>query len=153
MPPYICQKCVSKLNIAFQFKAQCESSDAKLRQCFENFHNLPPTPDLTGFIELKKDYASSLENNLTLFTQNNDGGTETVERPEIQINRHIHSSEFVDGNILDTNQSQILVQMETDTSIYNVNQKAVVEFKSELDGIKTNLKVSIYLIQGIYCNL
>ncbi|KAL1500761.1 hypothetical protein ABEB36_006207 [Hypothenemus hampei] len=35
LPPYICQKCISRLNIAFQFKLQCESSDKKLKQCLE----------------------------------------------------------------------------------------------------------------------
>lgn len=143
LPPYICQKCVSKLNIAFQFKAQCESSDAKLRQCFDNFHNLPPTPDFTGFIEHKKDYGNNFGNNLSLFTQNNDGDTETVDPAEIPINPQIHSTELDNGSILDANQTQILVQMESDTSLYNVEQKAVVNLKTELDGIKTNINMKV----------
>ncbi|GJQ81050.1 hypothetical protein Trydic_g21859 [Trypoxylus dichotomus] len=55
LPPYICQKCISRLNIAYQFKSQCESSDAKIRQYFDNLRHMPPTPDLSGFIEIKKD--------------------------------------------------------------------------------------------------
>ncbi|KAF7274374.1 hypothetical protein GWI33_012960 [Rhynchophorus ferrugineus] len=59
LPPYICQRCMSRLNIAYQFKKQCEVSDTKLRQCFENY-NLPNAPDFSGFIEIKKnvDYQS-----------------------------------------------------------------------------------------------
>lgn len=134
LPPYICQKCVSKLNIAFQFKSQCETSDAKLRQCFENFHHLPPTPDLSGFIELKKDDGCSL----SIFQ--NDG-TNNVEPSEIQI----QSGELEASNILDSTGTQILVQMDSSASLYNIDQKTVVELKSEMQGIKTNLvtKVSI----------
>ncbi|KAI4468691.1 zinc finger and scan domain-containing [Holotrichia oblita] len=55
LPPYICHRCISRLNIAYQFKSQCESSDAKMRQCFDNLQHMPPTPDLTGFIQIKKD--------------------------------------------------------------------------------------------------
>lgn len=61
LPPYICQKCISKLNVAFQFKSQCESSDAKLRQCFENLHHLPTAPDLSSFIEIKKDISDGMQ--------------------------------------------------------------------------------------------
>lgn len=142
LPPYICQKCVSKLNIAFQFKTQCESSDAKLRQCFGSYHNLPPTPDLTGFIELKKDDG----NGLTIFTQNNDGGTENLETPEIHINSSIDSMQLGNGNILDSTETQILVQMEPNTSLFNIDDKTVIELKPEFEGVKTNLdmKVSIH---------
>lgn len=136
MPPYICQKCVSKLNIAFQFKTQCESSDAKLRQCFENFQHLPPTPDLSGFIELKKDDGNAL----TLFTQNNDGGTNNDEPPELHINQGIQSTELSKGDILDSTETQILVQMES-TTLYNIDQKTVEELKPELEEMK-NFKVS-----------
>ncbi|KAB0805458.1 hypothetical protein PPYR_02441 [Photinus pyralis] len=61
LPPYICQKCISKLNVAFQFKSQCESSDAKLRQCFENLHHLPTAPDLSSFIDIKKDISDGMQ--------------------------------------------------------------------------------------------
>lgn len=45
----ICNKCVGILNIAWQFKQQCESSDAKLRQYFGSSQHLQVTPDLDGF--------------------------------------------------------------------------------------------------------
>lgn len=32
LPSQICNKCVAKLHISYQFKRQCEKSDAKLRQ-------------------------------------------------------------------------------------------------------------------------
>lgn len=54
LPPYICQRCVSRLNIAFQFKTQCESSDSKLRECFKNY-SLSNTSDFSEFIESDKD--------------------------------------------------------------------------------------------------
>lgn len=49
LPNTICQKCVAKLNIAWQFKIQCENSDAKLRQFYSNTQHLQVTPDLDGF--------------------------------------------------------------------------------------------------------
>lgn len=148
LPPYICQKCVSKLNIAFQFKTQCESSDAKLRQCFENFHHLPPTPDLSGFIELKKD-----DGNNSIFAQNNDCVTNNEESPNIEINPQIQTPELDGGNILDSTETQILVQIEPNTSLYNIDQKTVVELKPELEGLKTTnleMKVSINILIEIH---
>ncbi|XP_050293166.1 zinc finger protein 32-like [Anthonomus grandis grandis] len=46
LPPCICQRCISRLNIAFQFKTQCESSDQKLRRCCisNNLNIRQPTP-------------------------------------------------------------------------------------------------------------
>lgn len=56
LPALICNKCISRLNIAYQFKQQCESSDSRLRQYFNSLQQLPPAPDLTGFtLEIKKD--------------------------------------------------------------------------------------------------
>uniref|UniRef100_A0AAR5QH56 Protein krueppel n=1 Tax=Dendroctonus ponderosae TaxID=77166 RepID=A0AAR5QH56_DENPD len=46
LPGYICQRCISRLNISFQFKMLCESSDLKLRQCFES---CPAAPNFPGF--------------------------------------------------------------------------------------------------------
>ncbi|XP_044742896.1 zinc finger protein 2 homolog [Chrysoperla carnea] len=39
LPSQICNKCVAKLHIAFQFKKQCEKSDAKLRLYINNSNN------------------------------------------------------------------------------------------------------------------
>lgn len=66
-----------------------------------------------------------------------------MDPPEIPINPQIHSTELDNGSILDTNQTQILVQMESDTSLYNVEQKVVVNLKTELDGIKTNINMKV----------
>lgn len=40
---------MNDLNKAWQFKLQCETSDAKLRQYYNNTNNLQVTPDLDGF--------------------------------------------------------------------------------------------------------
>lgn len=40
MPGNICTKCISKLNIAFQIKTQCEMADARLRQALENMQRI-----------------------------------------------------------------------------------------------------------------
>lgn len=45
----ICNKCIGILNVAWQFKQQCENSDVKLRQYFGNAQHLQVTPDLEGF--------------------------------------------------------------------------------------------------------
>lgn len=58
----ICNKCVGILNIAWQFKQQCESSDAKLRQYFGSSQHLQVTPDLEGFNIGVKDELFPLQN-------------------------------------------------------------------------------------------
>ncbi|KAK5647326.1 hypothetical protein RI129_002218 [Pyrocoelia pectoralis] len=107
LPPYICQKCISKLNVAFQFKSQCESSDAKLRQCFENLHHLPAAPDLSSFIEIKKDI--------------NDG----IPFPEEVIgdNTAMHSN----GQILNNHLQDVGVVQELNV---NVNQGSEPELQN-----------------------
>lgn len=56
LPNTICQKCITKLNIAWQFKMQCESSDAKLRQFYMNSQHLQVPPDLDIYsVRLKTD--------------------------------------------------------------------------------------------------
>ncbi|KAJ8952728.1 hypothetical protein NQ314_007479 [Rhamnusium bicolor] len=144
LPPYICQKCISKLNIAFQFKTQCESSDAKLRQCFENFHHLPPTPDLTGFIDLKRDDP----NNSAIYIENNDGRTnDQLQKQNIEI----HATEVLEtDNVqssLQTRQPQLLqtVQIDPTTSRLNIDRNTLTELKIELNDLKPSdmdLKVS-----------
>uniref|UniRef100_A0A1Y1KY92 ZAD domain-containing protein n=1 Tax=Photinus pyralis TaxID=7054 RepID=A0A1Y1KY92_PHOPY len=50
LPSTICSKCLAKLNVAWQFKLQCENSDAKLRQFyFNNSSQLPIAPVFDGF--------------------------------------------------------------------------------------------------------
>lgn len=54
----ICNKCIGSLNVAWQFKQQCENSDMKLRQYFGNSaQHLQVTPDLDGFnIGIKEEH-------------------------------------------------------------------------------------------------
>lgn len=111
-----------------------------MRQCFENFQHLPPTPDLSGFIELKKDD----ENTLAIFTQNNDCNTNNVDPPELQITTEIQSNDLHNGNILDSTETQILVQMDSNTTLYNIDQKTIEELKPEMNEMKNfNVKVSL----------
>lgn len=61
MPATICQKCVDDLNKVWQFKLLCESSDAKLRQYYNNAHNLQVAPDLGDYnVNLKQDQDTNL---------------------------------------------------------------------------------------------
>ncbi|KAF5304703.1 hypothetical protein FQA39_LY09480 [Lamprigera yunnana] len=101
LPPYICQKCISKLNVAFQFKTQCESSDAKLRQCFETLHNLPAASDLARYVDIKKDVQDPLnyhENELVQ-PQTLQNGT------QVHLNNHIDDVNDVVQDIDNVNQT------------------------------------------------
>lgn len=60
LPPTICQKCMNNLNKAWQFKLQCESSDTKLRQFYNNTNNMQVTPDLDSFNVNNKQDSSNL---------------------------------------------------------------------------------------------
>ncbi|XP_057653314.1 zinc finger protein 300-like [Diorhabda carinulata] len=129
LPPYICQKCLSKLNVAFQFKTQCESSDAKLRQCFESFHNLPSAPDLTGFVEIKKD-----ENRET-YQENNGGGTKNNDTQNNLDVTEIHS------NLIEPSDTQILqnVQLESgvdSTSVFDIHRNNLLELNADFGNSK-----------------
>lgn len=55
LPTMICHKCMAALNIAWQFKQQCETSDMKLRQYFGSSQHLQVTPDLDGFSIIKEE--------------------------------------------------------------------------------------------------
>lgn len=82
LPPYICQKCISRLNIAFQFKTQCENSDAKLRQCFESMQ-LTTESELSTYIEIKKDpNGLSSFTNTTQLQENTNCATQIQEITE-----------------------------------------------------------------------
>ena len=124
LPPYICQKCISKLNIAFQFKTQCESSDAKLRQCFENFNHLPTTPDLSGFIEVKKD------NSAVAFAEN------TLE--QVQVAENAAQEGNISDNQIEQNQLQPLqsVHIEPTTSLHDLDKSTFTELKIEFGDLK-----------------
>lgn len=154
LPPYICQKCISKLNIAFQFKSQCESSDAKLRQCFENFHHLPATPDLTGFMELKKDDTNA--NTTVTFPENIETNNCQLQAQDMQ--------QVADVTLPDNNQMQettllTTVQIEPGPSLNDIDKNTLTDLKIELSDLKPvdlDLKVRfcckyvIYLIFSEY---
>ena len=120
LPPYICQKCISRLNVAYYFKTQCEASDARLRQCFENLQHMPPTPDLTGFIEVKR--VSSYEQNGAVQQDHVTSVTSTEMRQTDEMHEigEIHGtsdagkSEQVEGASLQTLQN---VQLESNQSL------------------------------------
>ncbi|EFA06599.2 zinc finger protein TC009514 [Tribolium castaneum] len=129
LPPYICQKCISKLNIAFQFKTQCESSDAKLRQCFQNFHNLPSAPDLTGFIDVKKD------EQLVTFPESANNNTNQLE--QVQVSDSIQDTANLAENI-EQPQLQPLqnVNIEPTTSLHDLDKNTLTELKIEFTDLK-----------------
>lgn len=91
MPTYICQKCISKLNIAFQFKSQCESSDAKLRQHLQHLSNLATRTDLISYVEIKKDNDTSY----TISSEQNH----TTEVPLVD-NSTSRSTNFINNEVL-----------------------------------------------------
>lgn len=49
LPNLICHRCMTKLSIAWEFKMQCENSDAKLRQLCSQPQHMQITPDLDSF--------------------------------------------------------------------------------------------------------
>lgn len=121
LPRYICQKCITKLNIAFQFKTQCENSDAKLRQCFEQttFHNhLPSTPDFDGFMNVKKDETVEVDNNYIENSNSKDIISNNVQ--EVQ-NQHPDMQPTIHE-----------IQIEASTSLHN----DLHNFKLELSDLK-----------------
>ncbi|KAJ8932685.1 hypothetical protein NQ318_020334 [Aromia moschata] len=160
LPPYICQKCISKLNIAFQFKTQCENSDAKLRQCFENYHHLPPTPDLAGFIDLKKDE----QNTSTIFVENNDGGTNNHVQKQQQQQQAVEPQMLESNGIqssLQIREPQLFQTIQIDPNptapLPNIDKNTLTELKIELSDLKTSdvdLKVEdIALVNITHLNI
>ncbi|CAG9860414.1 unnamed protein product [Phyllotreta striolata] len=141
LPPYICQKCISKLNIAFQFKTQCESSDAKLRQCFEQF-SLPTAPDLSGFMEIKKVDNS---NGQETYRENNDGDPSHLP---MESHQTLQLDE-IHNNSIESPDTQILQTVEIDTNaeqpFYEIDKTDLVHLKPEyadnkVEDEKVNIK-------------
>ncbi|KAK9745122.1 Zinc-finger associated domain (zf-AD) [Popillia japonica] len=135
LPPYICHRCISRLNIAYQFKSQCESSDAKMRQCFDNLRHMPPTPDLTGFIQIKKDNfeqtCESEENGVKCTT------TQITPVDEIQqvVQQACENAEDKTES-LENNHMHVLqaVQLDPDSSIQNTEKSNTLpDLKLELN--------------------
>ncbi|KAF2894914.1 hypothetical protein ILUMI_11259 [Ignelater luminosus] len=156
LPPYICQKCISKLNVAFQFKSQCESSDAKLRQCFENLHHLPPTPDLSGFIDIKKDTSDTIQ-----FQENTpiNENHQLQENDRVQLsNNHIEETNPVHDvsstNQIEEPQLQTLenVELVSGTTLSEIDKNDLNELKIEFSDLKSSdidLKVEDLTLVGL----
>lgn len=135
LPRYICQKCITKLNIAFQFKTQCESSDAKLRQCFEQnaFHNhLPATPDFGGFMEVKKDETNQVENNFVENTADTTGTVLEVQNPPLEMQPTIQEIQIEAGSSLQNDLSELKLEL--------VDLKPNSTSPEEIKGSKKSLK-------------
>ncbi|CAH0551497.1 unnamed protein product [Brassicogethes aeneus] len=130
LPPYICQKCISKLNIAFQFKTQCETSDAKLRQCFENFNNLSQQAEL-GFIELKKDEVSATVE----FTEGTDGTSEHLQ-PQVQHINEINNITLPEANQIQDATILTTVQLEPGPLLNDIDKNSLQELKLEFSDLK-----------------
>lgn len=144
LPPYICQKCISKLNIAFQFKTQCESSDAKLRQCFQNYHNLPSAPDLTGFIDVKKD-----EDPLITFPETTNNNTNQLQQVQVNEPTNLQENEQIEQPQLQPLQN---VNIEPTTSLHDLDKNTLTELKIEFGDLKHHeieLKVEDLALIGI----
>lgn len=136
LPPYICQKCISKLNVAFQFKTQCEASDAKLRQVFENLNNLQSPNAYTGhFIDVKREDSNQtfqIEQANTL--QNNESQVNSAEQTTITIETiPIQDTSQLGQSDLQTLQT---VQLGENGALDTLN-KNELEFKLEFNELKT----------------
>lgn len=132
MPSHICQKCISKLNIAFQFKTQCESSDAKLRQCMENFNHLPSTPNLAEFNNVKRSNQNkcSKSNEANQHRQIIDsGGMIEIDNVEVQLQIH--------------QQLPQIIQADLSPSLDNFEKSTQMKIElNDLRSYDTDLKVS-----------
>ncbi|KAF5304805.1 hypothetical protein FQR65_LT07822 [Abscondita terminalis] len=145
LPPYICQKCISKLNVAFQFKSQCESSDAKLRQCFENLHNLPAAPDLSSYIEDNK-HSDSLN-----YTGHGTESQQLQNNTHVQLNNHLEDVNVVQdmNNVSQVTEPQLQnlenVPIVTESALNAIDRNDFQDIKIEYNDLKpfeTQLKVN-----------
>ncbi|KAJ8923875.1 hypothetical protein NQ315_006651 [Exocentrus adspersus] len=102
LPPYICQKCVSKLNIAFQFKTQCESSDTKLRRCFDSSSYETFSADLSVYSNPKKFNSSKCSKISETESQKVAAElteTDEVEKADVQIHNPLVEALHSNANI------------------------------------------------------
>lgn len=158
LPPYICQKCISKLNVAFQFKTQCETSDAKLRQCFENLNQLQNSGDLSNYIDIKRE-AVELQPNFQ---------TNPMEQPPnpIQENHVTTQNQNISENSVQiinettavqrTNQLQEshlqtleAVQMEPTPSLQELDKNTLGDLKLEFGDLKQDLDLKVCNVEDI----
>ncbi|KAL3287628.1 hypothetical protein HHI36_002097 [Cryptolaemus montrouzieri] len=145
LPPYICHKCVTKLNIAFQFKTQCESADAKLRNCFENSVQQITQNQLhissTGYIsELKNDSEISNSSISITFTTN-DGGLnnnttqiQSIQGVDINGTNQIHSHSALPDSTVDNH----LVSLQDVPSLPDLEKVTLTDLKLEFSDLRPN---------------
>ncbi|KAK4885791.1 hypothetical protein RN001_002062 [Aquatica leii] len=138
LPPYICQKCISKLNVAFQFKSQCETSDAKLRQCFETLHNLPAAPDLSSYMEIKKDVSDPLH-----FTNEHSVENQPLQNnSQVQLNNHLEEVSVVQdlNDVSQVTEPQLQnlenVPIVTESALNEIDRNELEELKIEYNDLK-----------------
>lgn len=140
LPPLICQKCVARLNVAFQFKTQCENSDAKLRQCFESMQQLTANQEIAGFIALKKDAEVFVDNGVD---DHNQIQNNTDIHLTNETNGHLQSIENTNhiqtiSGVNDTNQEQEEPSLQTLDNVH-LDAPSSLLVKNELHELKIEL--------------
>lgn len=150
LPPYICQKCVVKLNVAFQFKVQCESSDARLRSCFNNIQHISSdsihisgtdyVPNIKADSELSN---SSISITFTTHDGSLDNNTLQIQEVNnITDSGCITTQETLQSQPTDDNQ---FGNIENTSSFCELAKVTLTELKLDFGGHKlndNNLKVS-----------
>lgn len=153
LPPYICQKCIARLNVAFQFKTQCENSDAKLRQCFESMQQLSTNQDLAGFMTMKKDGEVFVENS------HSDGVSDENEQIQ-ETNNHL--SPETNGHLDNTEHTSQIQDIQDTNSVQTTNHIEEEQHPSlqtlenvHLDSTQTSLldKTSLHDLKLELCDL
>lgn len=118
LPAYICQRCISKLNVAFHFKNTCESSDRKLRQYLEQLQRQTAYHDGEYFWCFVNFWVN--------------WGFE-----ELLTEQHVKANQFGMSNSLD---------MISNTQESNTEKPDLVTYKFDLDENFSDIKVSVELV-------
>lgn len=93
LPDTICVNCIEKLENAFSFKLQCESSDSKLRQ--QNLLTIHSTTDVTYFEELKSSIKTDSCNSNVEYNNEDFEYLTVQENVEVE-NGKVDASDFND---------------------------------------------------------
>ncbi|KAK9872532.1 hypothetical protein WA026_017997 [Henosepilachna vigintioctopunctata] len=141
LPPYICHKCVSKLNIAFQFKIQCENSDARLRSCFENNVQQIPENKITHISNAS--YISELKNAGISITFATSDESLTNTASQIQTIQEVNT--LTAGNPIEAHNTlpastveNHLSPLENVTSLNEFEKVSLTELKLEFTDLRPN---------------
>lgn len=151
LPPYICQKCVVKLNIAFQFKVQCEASDARLRSCFENIQQISPGEihiSGAGYVTDIKAESELSNSSISITFTTNEGGIDnnTLQIQDIQALNNINDAGPIHTHEPLRNEpgDNQLNTLQNISPLCDIEKVTLAELKLDFDGLKlneTNLKV------------